>query len=111
MNQGLNPSSPFIGLAMFIGLWQALAWAINRPIMPSPIDVLPIFFVSMLGDLGLHFLASAGRVLTSIGLAFVTAVPIGLGLGGCPRIEFFFEIDAYEKKYHRHMVDIPRIIF
>ena len=90
MKQGLNPSSAFIGLAMFIGLWQVLAWAINRPIMPSPIDVLPIFFVSMLGDLGLHFLASAGRVLTSIGLAFVTAVPIGLGLGQMQKLDRIF---------------------
>jgi len=32
-------------------------------------------------------------------------------LGGCPRIAIFSEIEAYEKDYHRHMVDIPRIIF
>jgi len=31
-------------------------------------------------------------------------------LGGCPRIAIFSKIEAYEKNYHRHMVDIPRII-
>jgi len=38
-------------------------------------------------------------------------VPYGEGLGGCPRIADFSKIEAYEKYYHRHMVDIPRIIF
>jgi len=34
-----------------------------------------------------------------------------VGLGGCPRIAIFFKIEAYEKNYRRHIVDIPRIIF
>ncbi len=75
---------------MFLCLWQILAWLINRPIMPSPVSVLPVFAISIFGELGLHFLASAGRVLASIGLAVITAVPMGLGLGQMPKINRIF---------------------
>ena len=77
----MNPSAALIGLAMILVLWQMLAWIIARPIMPSPVQVLPVFFTSLFGELGLHLLASAGRVLAAIGLALVTAVPLGLALG------------------------------
>jgi ABC-type nitrate/sulfonate/bicarbonate transport system permease component len=58
--------------------------------MPSPVVVLPILARSLFGELGLHFLASAGRVLAAIVLAVATAVPIGLGLGQMPRINRIF---------------------
>ena len=79
-----------IGLLMFFAIWQLLAWLIRRPIMPSPLQVLPIFGVSLFGNLGIHFLASSGRVLAAIGVAVVTAVPIGLGLGQLPKVNRIF---------------------
>jgi NitT/TauT family transport system permease protein len=67
---------------MFLILWQILSWIISRPILPSPVTVLPLFISSLFtGVLGFHFLASSGRVMASIALAVITAVPIGLGLG------------------------------
>jgi NitT/TauT family transport system permease protein len=75
---------------MFLLFWQALAWVIRRPIMPSPVVVLPLFFTSIFGELGLHLLASAGRVLVAIGLSVITAVPIGLGLGQLPKLDRIF---------------------
>ncbi|MFH1489335.1 MAG: ABC transporter permease [Pseudomonadota bacterium] len=81
MKKGLNLTAAGLGFLMFLLLWQALAWVIDRPIMPSPLQVLPIFFVALPGDLGLHFLASAGRVTTAIVIGVLTAVPIGLGMG------------------------------
>jgi len=81
MKKGLSISSACLGLMMFLVLWQLLAWVIHRPIMPSPITVLPIFFSSLTGELGLHLMASAGRVLAAIGIGVITAVPVGLGLG------------------------------
>jgi NitT/TauT family transport system permease protein len=69
------------GLVMFFLIWQFLAWVVNRPILPSPAEVIPIFAASLFGELGMHFLASTGRVLAAIAVAVVTAVPIGLGLG------------------------------
>lgn len=81
MKRGLNFSNVLVGLIMCLVLWQLLAWLINRPIMPSPVTVLPVFIEKMPGELGVHFMASAGRVLAAIILAVITAVPIGLGLG------------------------------
>ena len=90
MKHRLNMSAALIGLLMFLFCWQLLAWIIRQPIMPSPLLVLPLFVKSILGDLGLHFLASTGRVLAAIGLAVITAVPVGLGLGQSPRLDRIF---------------------
>ncbi len=90
MRRRLNIRAALIGLLMFFAIWQVLAWIIHRPIMPSPLQVLPIFLASLFGDLGIHFLASTARVLAAIGAAVVTAVPIGLGLGQVPKINRIF---------------------
>jgi NitT/TauT family transport system permease protein len=90
MKRRSNTRAALIGLLMFFAIWQVLAWIIQRPIMPSPFAVLPIFGTSLFGNLGIHFLASAGRVLAAIGLAVVTAVPIGLGLGQVPKLNRIF---------------------
>lgn len=91
MRRRLNTQATIIGLLMFFAIWQILAWIIRRPIMPSPLEVLPIFGASLFGNLGIHFLASSGRVLAAIGVAVVTAVPIGLGLGQLPKVNRIFE--------------------
>jgi NitT/TauT family transport system permease protein len=90
MRRRLNTQAAIIGLLMFFAIWQGLAWIIRRPIMPSPLEVLPIFGASLFGNLGIHFLASSGRVLAAIGVAVVTAVPIGLGLGQLPKVNRIF---------------------
>ncbi len=90
MMRRLNIRSALIGLFMFFAVWQVLAWVIRRPIMPSPLQVLPIFAASLFGELGAHLLASTGRVLAAIALAVVTAVPVGLGLGQTPKINRIF---------------------
>ena len=81
MRRAMRPASALIGMLMFLCLWQGLSWIIRSPIMPSPRLVLPIFTTSLFGELGLHLLASSGRVLAAIGLAVMVAVPAGLGLG------------------------------
>ena len=90
MRRRLNTQAAIIGLLMFFAIWQVLAWIIRRPIMPSPLEVLPIFGASLFGNLGIHFLASSGRVLAAIGVAVITAVPIGLGLGQLPKVNRIF---------------------
>jgi len=81
MKRSNDITSALIGLAMFFGLWQVLAWIVHRPILPAPAKVVPLFLGMLFGELGPHFLASAGRVLASILLAVVAAAPLGLGLG------------------------------
>jgi len=90
MSRRLNSRAALMGLLMFFVFWQLLAWLIRRPIMPSPLEVVPLFGVGLFGNLGIHFLASTARVLAAIGLAVVTAVPIGLGLGQTPKVDRIF---------------------
>ena len=90
MKRKLKFSDAVLGLLMFIFFWQVLAWVVRRPIMPSPVVVLPLFFTSIFGELGLHLLASTGRVLAAIGVAVITAVPVGLGLGQIPKLDRIF---------------------
>ena len=90
MKRKLKFSDVVLGLLMFLFFWQVLAWVVRRPIMPSPVVVLPLFFTSIFGELGLHLLASTGRVLAAIGVAVITAVPVGLGLGQVPKLDRIF---------------------
>jgi len=90
MKRGLDFTSVVIGLLMFALLWQILAWAVHRPIVPSPVQVLPLFVSLLSKELGLHLLASMARVLVAIGLSVVAAVPIGLGLALMPGIDRIF---------------------
>ena len=91
MKKSPQLASALLGLLMFFALWQVLSWIVHRPILPSPFQVVPLFVKSMAGELGKHFLASAARVLASIGLAVATASPLGLVLGQSPRIGKIFE--------------------
>ena len=90
----MRPSSPLgsflIGMGMFFLLWQLAAWLVDRPILPTPVEVVPLFVRSMTGELGLHFMASAGRVLAAILFAVATAVPSGLALGQLPTLNRLF---------------------
>jgi ABC-type nitrate/sulfonate/bicarbonate transport system permease component len=81
MRKRLTLADALVGLGMFLVFWQILAWIVRRPILPSPWQVLPVFFTLMKGELLLHLLASAGRVLAATLIAVLTATPIGLGLG------------------------------
>jgi NitT/TauT family transport system permease protein len=91
MKRGINLANALIGLILTYILWQLLSWVIDRPIMPSPLTVLPVFFKTLPNILGVHFLASAGRVLAAILLAVVTALPMGLVLGQVKILNRIFE--------------------
>lgn len=79
---GQRPAAGFlIGTAMLLVLWQVATLLVNRPILPSPLTVVPLFVRDIGGELGLHFLASTARVLAAIALATMFATPLGLILG------------------------------
>ena len=82
--------STLVGVIMFFGLWQLMALIVHRPILPSPVIVVPLFLKGMTGGLGLHFLASAGRVLAAVVLATLFAAPLGLALGQMPKLDRIF---------------------
>lgn len=80
-----------IALAVLLLLWQALAWALNQPILPSPITVAGTFVREIQrGDLLLHFIASLWRVIASMALSIVLAAPAGLVLGQSPALNKLF---------------------
>ena len=87
MKKRLTLLGSLTGIAMFFALWQLAAMLINKPILPSPLIVVPLFFTSIIGELGLHFLASSGRVLAAIFFATILAAPLGLALGQMPRVD------------------------
>lgn len=97
--------STLSGTIMFFGLWQLAAMAVNRPILPSPVVVVPLFLNNMTSELGLHFLASFIRVLAAIFIATVFAAPLGLALGQMPRI------DSIASPLIAIIYPIPKIIF
>jgi len=71
-------------------IWQIAAWVIDQPILPSPIMVIPAFFLELGDDLLKHFAVSLWRVVASTGLAIVLASPAGLILGQSPRLNAIF---------------------
>lgn len=82
---------PRRGEALFAALvllasWHLLAWLVRRPILPTPAAVGVALLEGLRGDLALHFLASAARVIVSILLSIAAAAPLGLALGLSPRL-------------------------
>ncbi len=82
--------------AVALGIvWQIAAWALHRSILPPPLQVLSVFATEILGELGLDFLASLARVVASMALAVLTAVPAGLALGQSPALNRVFSPVIY----------------
>ncbi|WP_376793120.1 ABC transporter permease [Thermoflexus sp.] len=75
----------FAALILLIS-WHLLAWIVQRPILPTPVAVGQALMQELQGDLALHLLASAGRVIISIILSIATAAPLGLALGLSPQL-------------------------
>ena len=76
--------------------WQILAWLLDRPILPSPVEVGSSFFEELVrGDLLAHFFVSLWRVLASTFLAIALAVPAGLVLGQSDKLHGIFSPFLY----------------
>lgn len=105
MKKPVTLGSTIVGILMFFCIWQVAAMMLNRPILPPPVVVVPLFCKNIIGDLGLHFLASSARVLAAIALATVLAAPIGLILGQLPRV------DRIVAPLIAIVYPIPKIIF
>jgi NitT/TauT family transport system permease protein len=84
--------------------WQALAWAVNRPILPGPLKVVAIFVTELGGELGAHALVSLWRVLASVFISVALAVPAGLILGQSPRLNRLFSPLIYL------LLPIPKVV-
>jgi len=76
-------------------LWQLISMIINQPILPTPIKVAEVFLFELLNGLLAHFLVSLWRVLASMALAILIAVPIGLVLGQSKNLNTLFSPFIY----------------
>lgn len=94
-----------LGVVSFLVLWFVLATIVRADVLPSPVTVIPRFISLSGGELGLHFLASAARVLAAILLALLTAVPLGLVLGAVPVVNRF--VSPLVDLIH----PVPKIVF
>jgi len=92
------------GLGILV-IWQAAAMMVNRPILPTPVVVLEVFFKELRGDLPLHFVASLWRVLAGMLLSVLTAVPAGLAIGGSVTLNRIFSPVVYL------LYPIPKVVF
>jgi ABC-type nitrate/sulfonate/bicarbonate transport system permease component len=94
-----------LGFVATLIIWQLLSLLINRSVFPPPTQVLIVFARQISGELGRHFLVSAGRVVAAIILAVLAAVPAGLGLGQIRALDRFFSPLIYI------VHPIPKIVF
>lgn len=79
---------PFLSsVAILLLLWWLLAVGLKSPAVPLPLDALQSFLQSAQGDLLTHLGVSLYRVLLSLILATLLAVPLGILMGKNPNID------------------------
>ena len=72
-------------------IWEIAALLLDEPILPTPVQVAQVFVQELLyGQLLGHFLISFWRVIASIFLAILAAVPLGLNFRPIEAAQFAF---------------------
>jgi ABC-type nitrate/sulfonate/bicarbonate transport system permease component len=82
------------GAVLFL-LWEGLALLLDQPILPPPHLVFIELFKDLPGELGVDFLASFWRVLSSMTLAILLAAPAGLVMGQSQKMYELFSPVVY----------------
>jgi len=85
--------------------WQLLAWLLHTDILPGPWAVAQALVREIPRGLGMDFLVSAWRVIASIVISMLVAVPVGLMLGQSPRLNRLISPIVYI------LYPIPKIVF
>ena len=101
------PLIGYMGAAAFLlVLWQLISLAAGEMIVPGP-SLTASTWIEEAGtrDYWIHFGVSAYRIAASLGLAFATAVPLGLALGGSRRADRFSAPLIYMT------YPVPKIVF
>jgi ABC-type nitrate/sulfonate/bicarbonate transport system permease component len=87
-------------------IWQVAALLINRPILPTPLEVAQALLKGLRGgDLLQHTLASLWRVFASTILAIALAAPAGLLMGQSKRLNNLLSPVIYL------LYPIPKVVF
>jgi ABC-type nitrate/sulfonate/bicarbonate transport system permease component len=104
-DRSLSSWDALLAIVGILAVWQLASIVINRSVLPPPWEVLRAFFVEFPQDLGRHTLVSAWRVVASILVAVIVAVPLGLALGLDPIADRLAAPVIYL------LYPIPKIIF
>jgi NitT/TauT family transport system permease protein len=78
---------------------------LNRPILPTPVEVAKVFVEELGQGLLSHFLASLWRVIASMALSVALAAPAGLVIGQSPRLNRIISPLIYV------LYPIPKVVF
>jgi ABC-type nitrate/sulfonate/bicarbonate transport system permease component len=94
-----------LAFIFLVVVWQLASWAVNRPILPSPVEVGRVFITELRGGLLGHFTVSLWRVLASTILAIALAAPAGLILGQSKSLNNLISPVVYL------IYPIPKVVF
>lgn len=87
-------------------IWELSSALLKKPILPGPFIVsLSLVNEIISGKLGVHFLVSLWRVLAGMGLAIITASPLGLLLGQSKKLDQILSPAVYV------LYPIPKVVF
>lgn len=95
----------FLATFIIMAFWYAMALFIKNNMLPTPWESVTEFFAIFRSTLWVHFYISTYRVVVSIVLSLLAAVPLGLVLG---REERF---DRYVSPVVYLIYPIPKIVF
>ena len=76
-----NLFSTLVALFALLISWHLLALWAATPVLPTPLAAISIFFKLLPGEISTHFIISFYRIVVSLALAFIIAVPLGLAMG------------------------------
>ncbi len=102
------------GVLVLLAGWQILAWVVGAGllplkarsnILPGPVEVFPVFFTALPGELGGHFVVSLWRVIASMLLSVTLAVPAGLVMGQSQSLNRLFAPLVYLTH------PVPKVVF
>jgi len=95
----------FIAVIVLLLFWQSAAWIVNRPILPSPIEVARVIVPEIRNGLIAHFMVSLWRVVASTLLSIALAAPAGLILGQSKKLNALLSPIIYL------VYPIPKVVF
>ncbi|MDY7033504.1 MAG: ABC transporter permease [Thermodesulfobacteriota bacterium] len=98
---------PYLGAVfIIIGMWYVFSLLVGQDLLPGPRPTfIMLFRESGRTSFWLHIWASGYRVVAGLVCAFITAVPLGLLLGGSHRLDRLFTPLVYLS------YPIPKIVF
>ncbi len=100
-----------ITLLGFLALWHLASVPAGKLLLPSPIEVVPAFAALVRSGELLRAITSSLMVLfVGYGLAIVTGIPIGVFMGGFPRLGETLEVFVHGINSTPRVAFIPLIV-